>query len=357
MYFGSDNQTGASNRVLEMLTTANSGYTHGYGDDQWTQQALGALRKTFQCDLDAFFVSTGTAANTLALACMLKPWETVLCHVQSHIIADESTAPEFFTGARLIGLGDGAGKLAIKHLTEYFRNAGLHIPHNPQARVLSITQVSETGLIYTVDEIAALTAEARRYNLHVHMDGARFSNAVAALKCKPADITWKAGIDVLCLGATKNGCLAAEAVIFFKRDLARPFVHLRKRAGHLLSKGRFFGAQFSAWLQDDHWLKLAQHANSQAMKLSEALVKIAGVRIVWPTQANEVFVIFPKNMATLLQNAGAEFYDWNQAYLPENISLGENETLVRLVTSFATEDSHISEFTNSFRINSCTNPF
>ena len=345
MQFGSDNQTGASTHVLETIIAANAGHTHGYGDDEWTNRAVDVLRETFHCGLDAFFVLTGTAANTLALSCLVKPWETILCHAQSHIIIDESTAPEFFTGgARLIGLAQGDGKLNARHLTDYFHRAGLDIPHNPQAGAISLTQANELGLVYTSDEIAALTLVAHQHNLAVHMDGARFSNAVTALDCTPAELTWKAGVDVLCLGATKNGCLAAEAVIFFNRDLAEQFIHRRKRAGHLLSKGRFYGSQITGWLQDGHWLKLARHANLQANRLSNRLSTLPGVRIVWPTQANEVFAIMPKPMAIHLQSAGAEFYGWDHESLPRDIHVGEHETFVRLVTSFATEDRHIQDF-------------
>jgi threonine aldolase len=345
MQFGSDNQTGASAQVLEMITTANTGHTHGYGHDEWTQRAVEALRETFQCDLEAFFVATGTAANVLALSCLVQPWEVILCHHQSHLMIDESTAPEFFTGgARLIGLALGDGKLNPQHLSEYFQSAGLDVPHNPQARALSITQATESGLVYTPGELAELTATARHHKLSVHMDGARFSNALATLGCTPADITWKAGVDILCLGATKNGCLAAEAVIIFNRALSEQFIQRRKRSGHLLSKGRFFGAQMLGWLKDDHWLGLARHANAQAARLANELATIPEVHIVWPTQANEVFVVMPKQMASQLQAAGAEFYEWYREALPRDMVIQDDEVFVRLVTSFATQDSHVHDF-------------
>ncbi|MBD2057988.1 low specificity L-threonine aldolase [Oculatella sp. FACHB-28] len=345
MQFGSDNQTGASPQVLEMIVTANAGYTHGYGDDIWTKRAVEALRETFQCDLDAFFVSTGTAANSLALSCLVQPWEAILCHAQAHIITDESTAPEFFTnGARLIGLARGEGKLTAQHLLDYFEGAGVDIPHNPLVRALSLTQATESGLVYTPDEIASVTSVARQHHLSVHMDGARFSNAVAALGCTPADLTWKSGVDILCLGATKNGCLAAEAVIIFNSGLAEQFVHRRKRAGHLLSKGRFLSAQIIGWLKDEHWLELAHHANGQAAQLANALSAIPSVRIVWPTQANEIFAVMPKQVANYLQSSGAEFYEWYRESLPRNVVIDKNEILIRLVTSFATKDSHVCDF-------------
>jgi threonine aldolase len=214
MQFGSDNQTGASARVLDTLALANAGHTPGYGDDRWTGRAVDALKEAFQCDLEAFFVSTGTAANALALSCLVKPWESVLCHAHAHVMLDESTAPEFFAGARLVGISRGDGKLSAEHVARYFRTAGTHVPHSPRAGALSIAQATELGLVYTAHELAALTAAAHQQGLTVHMDGARFSNAVAALGCAPADISWKAGVDVLCLGATKNGALAAPSSLF-----------------------------------------------------------------------------------------------------------------------------------------------
>jgi threonine aldolase len=345
MQFGSDNQTGASAQILDIIVTANSGYAHGYGDDAWTSRAVDALREVFEFDLDAFFVATGTAANSLALSCLVHPWEMVLCHGRSHIITDESTAPELFTGgARLVGLAHGEGKLSDRHLVDYFQNSSVEVPHNPRPAALSLTQVTESGLVYTPDEVASLTSTARSHQLAVHMDGARFANAIAALGCTPAEITWKAGIDILCLGATKNGCLAAEAVIFFKPGLSEHFIHRRKRAGHLLSKGRFLSAQIVGWLQDGHWLKLACHANQQAAHLAKRLASIPGVRVVWPTEANEVFVIMPKPMAHHLQALGAEFYEWYRESLPKDVSLNEDELFVRLVASFATEDQDVQEF-------------
>jgi threonine aldolase len=358
MQFGSDNQTGASARVLEMLAMANTGFTPGYGGDDWTEQAVKALRQVFACDLDAFFVSTGTAANALALSCLVRPWETVLCHHQAHILIDESTAPEFLTGgARLIPISRGAGKLNVEQLARHCGVAGTDVPHNARSAALSITQASETGLVYTPDEITDLSKSAHEHGLRVHMDGARFANAVAALGFTPAELSWKAGIDVLCLGATKCGALAAEAVIFFNRELADNFVHRRKRAGHLLSKGRFFGAQFVGWLQNGHWLQLAEHANRQAARLAEELSSVSAIRIVWPVQANEIFVVMPRKLAHSLRAAGADFYEWHPEALPSELDLHDDEVFVRFVTSFATQDDQIEQFCSmARRTNICPGP-
>jgi len=290
MKFGSDNATGASASVLAAIQEANQGTTAGYGADNWSEAARTQLTEVFECELDVYFVATGTAANSLALASMVQPWESILCHAESHIANDESTAPEFMTGgARLVPLAAGHGKLETADLENYFATAGTLVPHNSRARALSLTQSSELGMVYTPDEVAGLTQVAQTAGVRVHMDGARFANAVAAIGCSPAELSWQAGVDVLCLGATKCGALAAEAVIFFNKKLADGFIHRRKRTGHLLSKGRLFGAQFVGWLKDGHWLELAGHANAMASELAFQLQQIDGVRMAWPTQANELF--------------------------------------------------------------------
>lgn len=345
MQFGSDNQAGASQQVLDTLLEANQGFTHGYGNDNWCSRAAEALMDFFGCKLEVFFVATGTAANALALSCLAQPWETILCHHHSHILLDESTAPEFFSGgARLVPLSQHAGKLELRHLEQFFRNVSPEIPHTPTARALSITQTNEAGHVYTVKEVSALCSLAHENDLHVHMDGARFANAVASLGCTPADISWKAGVDVLSLGATKCGALAAEAVIFFRHDLAENFIHRRKRSGHLLSKGRLFGAQFVGWLRDKHWLELAGHANTKAQQLARALSAFPEIHQVWPCQANEIFLTMPRQLAKTLEAAGAEFYQWPVSTLPKNTHLKDEDVFVRLVTSFATSDDHIEEF-------------
>ena len=340
MIFGSDNQSGASPQIMEALLAANSGYAHGYGDDPWTHQAVEALKKIFDCDLDVFFVSTGTVANCLAMACLARPWQTVLCQSTSHLINDESTAPEFFTGgARAVGLSKDNGKLNVAELEATLQQSGIHLPHNPQAAALSLTQSSELGLVYTPAEIKRISEVCKRYQLKFHMDGARFANAVAALNCTPAALTWQAGVDVLSLGATKCGAVCAEAVIFFDKTLAKDFEHHRKRAGQLASKGRFFGVQFLAWLENQHWLKLAQHANQQAAKLAEGLTTAASIRLAYPVEANQVFLSLPKQLAQQLRDSGAEFYDWYPSALPAEFALKPEEDFIRLVTSFATTDN------------------
>lgn len=231
-----------------------------------------------------------------------------------------------------------------RHLARYFETAGDHAPHNPAAGALSVTQASENGLVYAPEELNALCTAAHGRGLSVHMDGARFANAVAALGCAPAEISWKAGVDVLCLGASKGGALGAEAVIFFKKGLSESFVHQRKRSGHLVSKGRFLGAQFAAWLEKGHWLELAGRANGRAAALAKGLAGLSGVRLAWPVQANEVFAVVSRRWAAGLRAAGAEFFDWYPGALPGSETLKAGEVVVRFVTSFATEEAAVERF-------------
>jgi threonine aldolase len=353
MYFGSDNQTGASDQVFKTLQQANTGVTGAYGDDEWTQQATQMIQELFECDADVFFVSTGTAANSLALACMGEPWDNILCHGQAHIINDELTAPEFFTqGARLVGLDTQSGKLRASVLADYLSHGAAHPPHNPEPTVLSLTQANESGQVYSIDEVTELASIAKNHGLSVHMDGARFSNAVAALQCSPAEITWKAGVDVLCLGATKNGALSAEAVVFFNKSLSKRFVQHRKRSGHLISKSRWLGAQFYGWLQDNHWLSLARHANDMAKRLNEGLSDNEQTHVIWPVVANELFIVMSKKKITELRNQGAVFYEWPRTFVPEDLKVEAHEDVVRLVTSFRTSLDEVNLFLSALKADS-----
>lgn len=341
MQFGSDNHPGASPRVLEQLLRANAGHTHGYGDDEWTERARAALCQVFERDLEVYFVATGTAANALALAALVRPWQAILCHDQAHILNDESTAVELYTGgARLRGISGRAGKLTATHLREYLSSAGADVPHSALPGALSLSQSSELGLCYTPAELGALTELAHARGMAVHVDGARFANAVVATGASPAELSWRAGVDMLSLGATKNGCLAAEAILVFGAGPGEALAHLRKRGGHLLSKGRLFGAQLVGWLEHGHWLELARHANDQAQLLAHELATMPGVRLAWPVEANELFAVLPASMVGELREHGATFYDWPTSALPPELALEPTERLIRLVTSFATTDEH-----------------
>jgi len=238
-------------------------------------------------------INTGTAANALALAAISPPFGAIFCHPESHIMADECGAPEMFTGgAKLIGIPGRAGKIAAAELKAALAQYPRGIDKQVQPAVLSLTQLTESGTLYTCEELALLSALAHDAGLLVHMDGARFANALVSVRCTPAEMSWKAGIDILSFGATKNGALGCEAVIFFDPFRAASVPYLRKRSGHTLSKGRFLGAQLTAYLANGHWLDLAATANAHAQRLAQGLAKIPGVRLPWPCEGNEVFAIF-----------------------------------------------------------------
>jgi threonine aldolase len=341
MIFGSDNMLGASQQVLDAIVRANAGLAASYGADDWCAQATARIADLFECPVEVFYVSTGTIANSLALSALVPPWGSVLCHHQAHIVNDESSAPELFTGgARLAPIVDPSGKLGPAALAQALATAP-HPPHNVVPRALSLTQATECGLVYTPAEVSALAKIAHDNDLHVHMDGARFANAVASLGCSPAEITWRAGVDVLCLGASKNGALMAEAIVFFDPELAVDFAFRVKRAGQMAAKGRLFGAQFCGWLENGHWLDLARHANGKARELAAALITVPGVEVVWPVDANEVFVTMPAALATRLRAAGGVFYDWHPAALPAGRSVAAGDAFVRLVCGFGTESAQI----------------
>ncbi len=338
MRFGSDNQAGVSPAILQALVEAAQQHSGAYGNDDWTVRAQARLGEVFEQPLDAFFVATGTAANCLALAAITPPWGSVLCHADAHIINDESTAPEFFTGgARLVPVETASGKLLAEDLRQALARWPDIRPHSVLPSAVSITQASECGLVYTPDEIGELCALAHQHGLHVHMDGARFANAVATLQCSPAAISGGAGIDVLTLGASKNGALAGESVLFFNRALAVDFDIRRKRAGQLVSKGRLFGAQFEAWLANDHWLDLARHANAMASALGKTLADHPAIRLAWPVEANEVFAVIDSTLLATLREHGLQCYDWTA--VPD---MASNEATVRLVTSWTTTAAEVT---------------
>ena len=287
--------------ILDAIVRANEGYARGYGSDDWTKGVEQALAGIFERDVAVFLVPTGTAANALALAHVTPPWGVVFCHNESHIITDECGAPEFFGhGLRLCGLFGEAGKLAPALLQDALSGYGGHSPHQMVAHAVSITQASEAGTVYRPDEIAALCEIAHGRGLAVHMDGARFGNALVRLNTTPAQLTWQSGIDVLSFGATKGGALAAEAVVFFDPARAAAFGERRKRSGHLISKHRFVAAQLAAYLADGTWLRLARHANAMADRLAQNLAAI-GLPPLWPVDANLVFIKLPRALDAKLQ--------------------------------------------------------
>lgn len=312
--FRSDNVAGVVPEIMAALNEANRGDASAYGADIHSSELDAAFSRVFDTECRVFPVSTGTAANVLALSCIAPPYGAVYCHQDSHIMVDECNAPEFYTGgAKLVGLPGEQGKLAAATLEAVLAQGWSGVQHHPQPAAVSLTQATESGTVYSPDEVAAIAHLCRAHGLRLHMDGARFANAVAGLNCSAADLTWRAGVEVLSFGATKNGAMAAEAVVFFKPELAESFLYRRKRGGHLFSKSRFLSAQLLAMLQDGLWLKLAREANARARELADGFGRIGGAKIVWPVQANEVFARLPADKVAAMRAKGALFHTWNEA--------------------------------------------
>ena len=306
MRFFSDNTATACPEILAALGAVNHGLARAYGDDQWTQRLDDSLGQVFGTAVRAFAVSTGTAANSLALATLSPPYGAIFAHQEAHIACDECGAPGFFSGGAQLALLEGEhGRLQSGAFAAALAAHPRHL-HAVQPAALSLTQATELGTVYRPGELAALCASAHAGGLKVHMDGARFANAVAFLDCHPGDISWRAGVDLLSFGATKNGALAAEAVVFFDAQLVRDFELRRKRAGHLLSKSRYVAAQLLAYLEGGLWLRNARRTNSLAANIGRA----AGSHLLHPVEANEVFVQLGAAGKAALRAAGFEFYDW-----------------------------------------------
>jgi threonine aldolase len=343
MDFASDNAAGVAPAIMDAMVRANAGHAIGYGDDALSRRLEQRFSALFEREVAVFLVTTGTAANALALAHLSPPWGAVLCHSEAHCVVHECGAPEFYGGGlRLLGIDGEAGKLAPKTVAAALdRHFGLS-PHQIIPAALTLTQATELGTIYRLDEIAALAELAHARGMTVHMDGARFANAVSRLGATAAETTWKAGVDVLSFGATKGGALAAEAIVFFDPARAAAMAERRKRGGHLLSKHRFVAAQFEAFLAEDLWLYLARQANRMADRLAAELNRI-DLRPVWPVEANMLFVLLPQHMHQRLETAGAHYYvSGSDRADPDTIP--PHHVLARLVTSFATTNGDIEKF-------------
>ncbi|PKO69902.1 MAG: threonine aldolase [Betaproteobacteria bacterium HGW-Betaproteobacteria-14] len=305
--FASDNCAGISPEALQALLAANDGDAPGYGDDEWTRRVSDRLREVFATDCDVYFVFNGTAANSLALASLCQSYHSVICHELAHVETDECGGPEFFSnGSKLLPVGGAGGKLTPAAVQEVItRRSDLHFP---KPRVVTLTQATEVGTVYRPDEVVAVAELAHAKGLRVHMDGARFSNAVASLGVAPADITWRAGVDVLCFGGTKMGLPVGEAVVFFDRSLSEDFAWRCKQAGQLASKMRFLSAPWLGMLEGDAWLRHAAHANAMAQRLATGLAGIPGARLLFPVEANGVFVALPDAVQQGLRERGWRFY-------------------------------------------------
>lgn len=305
--FASDNNAGICPEAFAALAEANRGHAAGYGNDPWTEQAANMIRDIFETKCEVYFVFNGTAANSLALSSLCQSYHSILCHEQAHIETAECGAPEFYSnGSKVLLLPGKDGKIdpkaiegAVKKRTDI---------HYPKPRALSITQGTEMGTIYSLPELKTLTSIAKDFGLRVHMDGARFANAVAAMKVHPKEITWQAGVDVLCFGGTKNGMAVGEAVVFFDLDLAKEFDYRCKQAGQLASKMRFLSASWVGMLQDGAWLRHANHANRMAERLEAGLKDLPHIKIAFPRQTNAVFATMPQPVIKGLFERGWKFY-------------------------------------------------
>ena len=329
--FASDNVTSACPEVMDAVIAANSGIAGSYGDDEWSLALKNRLSEIFETEVEVFLAVTGTASNALALSALAPVFGKIYCHELSHINTDECGAPELFTGgAKLIPMRSSNGRIDASDLAETIRGSGN--VHVTQPSVVSVTMSCETGTVYQLDEIKAISKIAHDNKMSVHMDGARFANALVSLDVSPAEMTWKSGVDVLTLGGTKNGCLAAEAVVFFKPEMVGNFPFLHKRSGQLLSKMRFISSQLEAYLTNDVWLRNARHANAMAKILSEGLNSFANIKLAYPTQSNEVFVHLPRDVIDYLNSAG---YDINEEEL--------DGKAVRFVTAWNSEVKDIND--------------
>ncbi|MDP9008101.1 MAG: low specificity L-threonine aldolase [Pseudomonadota bacterium] len=336
--FSSDHVAPASDAIMAAVNKANDGFVTSYGGDDLTAKLQSVTSDLFERQVTVFPVVSGTAANALALSQIVPAFGAIYCYEAAHIVTDEAGAPGFFTGgAQLIGFPATDGKIRAEQLTKavaYAEDLGIH---HVKPGAVTLTQATEWGTVYSRSELSAISDVAKQYDLPVHMDGARFANALVHLGCTPAEATWKCGVDVLSLGATKNGALGAEAVVFFDPAMARDFERRRKRAGHLMSKLRFLSAQLNAYLKNGLWLENARHANTMATKLAQGLKTVAGARLLQPVDANEIFVALPEATVSALEMQGFKFYRWP-------LHIAESGITIRLVTSHATPSADVDAF-------------
>lgn len=344
MNFASDNWAGAHPAIAQRLLEAAAGFSAPYGASALDRKIEQRFNELFEREVGVYFVGTGTAANSLALAAVNRPGGVSFCHREAHMLEDECGAPEFFThGARLAPVDGENGKIDPRNLKAEIERFPPNFVHAGQPMAISITQATEIGTLYQPDEIAAIAEIAKAYSLPLHMDGARIANALVALDLTPAEMTWKQGVDIVSFGATKNGCWCAEALVFMNPEMSKDLPFIRKRAAQLISKSRFIACQFEAYLHNDLWLELARYANSMAERLCNGIIKSTRARLAWHAEANEVFAILDKDHAYQLRQQGAVFYQWNLPRAKSGL-LYQHEVLVRLVTSFATETDHVDQF-------------
>lgn len=344
MYFASDNWAGAHPAIARSLVTHAEGYAPAYGSSDLDRKVEARFAEIFERDVKVFFVSTGTAANSLAYASIAKPGGVLFAHREAHMLEDECGAPEHLSGGgRLCPVDGGLGRMDPKRLEAEIARFPAEFVHAGRPVGVSLTQATEIGTVYSLDEIGAIAGVCRRNKLPLHMDGARFANALAALDCTPAEMTWKSGVDMVSFGATKNGCWCAEALVIFDPALAAEFPFIRKRAAQLFSKSRFVAAQFDAYFEGGLWLDMARHANAMAARLAGHVEASGNARLAWQPQANEVFSIMSRTTFDTLKERGAHLHEWG---VPSGLDNGprDGEILARLVTSFATRQADVDAF-------------
>jgi len=344
MFFASDNSAPAHPKVIEAVVQANKGYAMPYGADAIMDGVRKRIREVFEApDAAVYLVATGTAANVTILSLFCKPWETIFCHRNAHIEEDECGAPEFYTGgAKLVLIEGEDARMSPEHLEQTINSTGRGGVHNVQRGMVSLTNSTEHGAVYSPDQVTRICDIAKQFDLPVHMDGARFANALVSAGCTPAEMTWKAGIDALSFGGTKNGLLGVEAVVIFDPRHAWEYELRRKRGGHLFSKHRYLSAQMDAYLKDDLWLDMARNANAMAARLSTGIKALAGAKLVHPTEANAVFASWPRAGHRQAQKAGAAYYLW-----PFDQSLdgpGDENLSARMVCSWSTTPDDVDDF-------------
>ena len=341
MFFASDNSGPVPQAILDALAEANTGYTLGYGADTMMDEVRQRIRDLFEApDAAVYLVATGTAANALALATLVEPFDTVFCAPVAHIEEDECNAPEFYTGGAKLTLTKGSDRMTATELKAAIASQGNRGVHGPQRGAVSITQVTEMGNVYPLSALRVLCETSKAYGLPVHLDGARFANAIASLGCSPADMTWKLGVDVAVFGGTKNGLMGVEAVVFFDPAKAWEFELRRKRGGHLFSKHRYLSAQMAGYLRNDLWLELAEKANANAALLLNGLQSAANIEIVNDVTANMIFFNAPRQLHQHLKANGAVY----NASAPIDEGPGDELVRGRLVCDWSIPEADIAQF-------------
>ncbi|OCW59370.1 threonine aldolase family protein [Hoeflea olei] len=344
MIFTSDNWAGAHPAISASLTTHAAGHASAYGTSDLDRKVEQTFNEIFGREVAVFFVGTGTAANALGLSAVTRPGGVTFCHREAHVLVDECGAPEFFSqGARLAPVDGAEGKMDLRQLEAQIGRFPPDFVHGGQPVAITLTQATESGTVYSADEIRAISGIAKAHGLALHMDGARFANALVALDLTPAQMTADLGVDFVSFGGTKNGCWCAEALVFLDPAAATQVPYIRKRGAQLFSKSRFIAAQFDAYFQDGLWLELARHANRMAARLQDGIESAEHARLGWRSPANETFPIVSRQRAAEMTAKGAKFYEW---HAPASLApaLGSDEIMLRLVTSFATTEDEVDRF-------------